>query len=99
MFATIQTSGSGFIVGGKRVRRGARQFISNKTGRMVRKSMEERRVMTRTANELAQFLGCAIEGDGSTIVSGVAAPASARAPDLIYVETRRHPDAAAASAA
>lgn len=61
--------------------------------------MEERRVMTRTANELAQFLGCAIEGDGSTIVSGVAAPASARATDLIYVETRRHTDAAAASAA
>ena len=33
--------------------------------------------MTRTAKELAQFLGCTVEGDGSTPVSGVAAPASA----------------------
>ena len=28
--------------------------------------------MTRTANELAEFLGCALEGDGSAAVSGVA---------------------------
>ena len=55
--------------------------------------------MTHTANELAQFLGCTIEGDGSMIVSGVAAPASARPADLIYVETPRHLDRAAASAA
>ena len=55
--------------------------------------------MTRTANELAQFLGCPIEGDGSMLVSGVAAPASARASDLIYVETLGHLNRAAASAA
>ena len=55
--------------------------------------------MTRTANELAEFLGCALEGDGSAPVSGVAAPASARAADLIYVETPRHLGRAAASGA
>ena len=55
--------------------------------------------MTRTASELAQFLGCPMEGDGSTALSGVAAPASARASDLIYVETSKHLERAAASAA
>ncbi len=46
--------------------------------------------MTRTAHELAEFLGCALEGDGNALVSGVAATASASATDLIYVETHRH---------
>jgi UDP-3-O-[3-hydroxymyristoyl] glucosamine N-acyltransferase len=55
--------------------------------------------MTRIANDLAEFLGCALEGDGRAPVSGVAAPASARATDLIYAETPRHLDRAAASAA
>ncbi|MGD0907490.1 MAG: UDP-3-O-(3-hydroxymyristoyl)glucosamine N-acyltransferase [Candidatus Acidiferrales bacterium] len=55
--------------------------------------------MIRTANELAQFLGCTLEGDGSTTVSGVAAPASALASDLIYVESLRHLQQASASAA
>lgn len=55
--------------------------------------------MTRTANELAEFLGCTLEGDGSAQVSGVAAPASARAGDLIYVATPRHLGLAAASRA
>jgi UDP-3-O-[3-hydroxymyristoyl] glucosamine N-acyltransferase len=55
--------------------------------------------MTRTARELAEFLGCALEGDGQAPVSGVASPASARATDLIYVETPRHLDRATASAA
>jgi len=55
--------------------------------------------MTRTANELAEFLGCTLEGDGSAQVSGVAAPASARAGDLIYVATPRHLGLAAASPA
>ena len=55
--------------------------------------------MTRTAKELAEFLGCALEGDGSAPVSGVAAPVSARAADLIYVETPRHLGRAAASGA
>ena len=55
--------------------------------------------MTRTANELAQFLGCALEGDGSARLSGVAAPDAARAGDLIYVDAARHLDKAAASRA
>jgi UDP-3-O-[3-hydroxymyristoyl] glucosamine N-acyltransferase len=55
--------------------------------------------MTRTIKELADFLGCTLEGDGAAHVSGVASPASARAEDLIYVESPRHLDQAAASAA
>ncbi len=55
--------------------------------------------MTRTAKELAEFLGCPLEGDGGVPVSGVAAPASARAADLIYVDAPRHLNRAAASGA
>jgi UDP-3-O-[3-hydroxymyristoyl] glucosamine N-acyltransferase len=54
--------------------------------------------MTRTLKELADFLGCTCEGDGSVRVSGVASTESARAEDLIYVESPRHLDRAAASA-
>jgi len=55
--------------------------------------------MTRTMKELADFLGCTLEGDGAARVSGVASPASARAEDLIYVDSPRHLDQAAASTA
>ena len=55
--------------------------------------------MTCTMKELADFLGCTFEGDGAAHVSGVASPASARVEDLIYVESPRHLDRAAASAA
>jgi UDP-3-O-[3-hydroxymyristoyl] glucosamine N-acyltransferase len=55
--------------------------------------------MTRTTKELADFLGCTLEGDGAAHVSGVASPASAGADDLIYVDSPRHLDVAAASAA
>jgi len=55
--------------------------------------------MTRTAKELAEFLGCTLEGDGAAHISGVASPASARAEDLIYVESQRHVDRATASGA
>ena len=55
--------------------------------------------MTRTTKELAEFLGCALEGDGAARISGVASAASARAEDLIYVDSPRHLDRAAASAA
>jgi UDP-3-O-[3-hydroxymyristoyl] glucosamine N-acyltransferase len=48
--------------------------------------------------ELADFLGCPLEGDGAVRVSGVASTVSARAADLIYVESPRHLDRAAASA-
>ena len=55
--------------------------------------------MTRTAKEVAEFLGVTLEGDGSIQLSGVAAPESARVDDLIYVETPRHLDRAATSQA
>ena len=54
--------------------------------------------MTRTMKELADFLECALEGDGGVHVSGVASAISARVEDLIYVESPRHLGAAAASA-
>jgi len=54
---------------------------------------------TKTIQELADFLGCKLEGDGAALVSGVASPAAARAEDLIYVESPRHLEQAAASAA
>ncbi|HEX4642072.1 MAG TPA: UDP-3-O-(3-hydroxymyristoyl)glucosamine N-acyltransferase, partial [Candidatus Acidoferrales bacterium] len=54
---------------------------------------------TRTIRELAEFLGCALEGDGGAGLSGVASPAEARAEDLIYVDSPRHLDKAAASRA
>ena len=55
--------------------------------------------MTRTIKELAEFLGCTLEGDGTAHLSGVASPATAGPADLIYVESPRHLDRAAASAA
>ena len=55
--------------------------------------------MTRTAVALAQFLACTLEGDGTVQLSGVAAPHSATATDLIYVEKARHLARAAASQA
>jgi UDP-3-O-[3-hydroxymyristoyl] glucosamine N-acyltransferase len=55
--------------------------------------------MTCTMKELADFLGCTLEGDGAAHISGVASPSSARAKDLIYVDSPRHLDQAANSAA
>jgi UDP-3-O-[3-hydroxymyristoyl] glucosamine N-acyltransferase len=55
--------------------------------------------MRRTMQELADYLGCTLEGDGAAYVSGVASPGSARAEDLVYVDSLRHLDRAAASAA
>jgi len=55
--------------------------------------------MKRSIKELADFLGCTVEGDAAAPVSGVASPVSASAEDLIYVESPRHLDQAASSAA
>jgi UDP-3-O-[3-hydroxymyristoyl] glucosamine N-acyltransferase len=55
--------------------------------------------MTRSADALAEFLACTLEGDGAVQLSGVAAPDSATATDLIYVEKARHLDRAASSQA
>lgn len=55
--------------------------------------------MTRTAGELAKYLGVALDGDASALVSGVASPERARAEDLIYAASAKHHEQAAASAA
>ena len=50
--------------------------------------------MTHTAHELAEYLSCTLEGDGSVPLSGVASPDSAGYADVIYVENQRHLDRA-----
>jgi UDP-3-O-[3-hydroxymyristoyl] glucosamine N-acyltransferase len=55
--------------------------------------------MTFTAGDLARHLGAALHGDASAPVSGVASPERARAEDLIYVDSPRHEERVARSAA
>ena len=55
--------------------------------------------MKRTANDLAEAIGAKVEGDGTLEVRSVAAPERAGPHDLIYVETQKHVQRAAASAA
>jgi UDP-3-O-[3-hydroxymyristoyl] glucosamine N-acyltransferase len=55
--------------------------------------------MTRTAGELAQYLGARLEGNSAATVSGVASPGHARPEDLIYVDSPRHHERAAQSSA
>src|SRR5712692_655058 len=55
--------------------------------------------MTRTAKELAETIGATLEGDAAFELRGVAAPERAGPRDLIYVETSKHAERAAASAA
>jgi UDP-3-O-[3-hydroxymyristoyl] glucosamine N-acyltransferase len=55
--------------------------------------------MTRTAREIAQYIGAELEGDSAAQISGVASPESAGAQDLIYLDSPRHLDRAARSAA
>src|SRR5271170_8090965 len=55
--------------------------------------------MIRTAGELAEYLGAKIEGDSHAQISGVAGPESAQAGDLIYMDSPRHQERAADSAA
>jgi len=55
--------------------------------------------MRRTAQELAEAIGAELEGDGTVEIGGVAAPERAGARDLIYVESAKHAQRGAASAA
>jgi UDP-3-O-[3-hydroxymyristoyl] glucosamine N-acyltransferase len=55
--------------------------------------------MTHTAKELAEAIGATLEGDAAFELRGVAAPERAGARDLIYIESPRHAERAAASAA
>jgi UDP-3-O-[3-hydroxymyristoyl] glucosamine N-acyltransferase len=59
----------------------------------------ETRTMTCTAGDLAKYLGAELHGDASRLVSNVAGPERARAEDLIYVDSARHTERAAKSAA
>lgn len=55
--------------------------------------------MRRTAGELASYLGATVLGDIGSLISGLASPEHARAEDLIYVDSERHRERAAKSAA
>lgn len=55
--------------------------------------------MTRTAGELANYLGVTIQGDRGASIAGVASPESATPTDLIYVDSAKHADRATKSAA
>ncbi len=53
--------------------------------------------MSRTAGELAKYLGAALAGDANAVISGVAGPERARPEDLIYAASAKRHDKAAAS--
>ncbi|MGA8038248.1 MAG: UDP-3-O-(3-hydroxymyristoyl)glucosamine N-acyltransferase [Candidatus Acidiferrales bacterium] len=55
--------------------------------------------MTRTAGELAEYLGTTLHGNSSLHLGGVASPERARPEDLIYVSDARSLERAQASAA
>lgn len=55
--------------------------------------------MTRTAGELAKYLGASLAGDANAPISGVASPERARLEDLIYAASPKHHQQAAASIA
>ena len=55
--------------------------------------------MKRMAKDLAEAIGAKLEGDGALEITGVAAPERAGARDLIYAESAKHAERAAASAA
>src|SRR5580700_9996396 len=55
--------------------------------------------MTRTAAELAEYVGGRLEGDPRLPISGIASPERATGEDLIYLDSLRHADRASESAA
>ena len=55
--------------------------------------------MTRTAGELANYLGASVAGDASVPLAGVATPEKARPTDLIYVDSAKYADRATQSSA
>ena len=55
--------------------------------------------MRMTCEELAKFLHARMEGEGSVVVTGIAAPEDAGSEDLIYVEAAKHKERAEKSAA
>src|ERR1700690_3083872 len=100
MFGAIPTNGCGCTGVGKRARPANRRFIVTESSATPRPHLHRGdQIMTRTANEVAEFLGCILEGDGAAPLSGVASPDAAVSTDLIYVENERHLEGAAASKA
>ena len=55
--------------------------------------------MNKTAKDLAEAIGARVDGDSGFVLCGVAAPERASAADLIYVDSAKHADRAAKSAA
>jgi UDP-3-O-[3-hydroxymyristoyl] glucosamine N-acyltransferase len=55
--------------------------------------------MDKTAKELAEAIRAKLDGDGAVVLRGVAGPERASAADLIYVDSSKHAERAAASAA
>jgi UDP-3-O-[3-hydroxymyristoyl] glucosamine N-acyltransferase len=55
--------------------------------------------MRRTASDLADAIDAKLEGDGALEIIGVASPERAASRDLIYVDSAKHAERAAASAA
>ena len=55
--------------------------------------------MTRSAREVADYLGATLQGDSDVEISGVASPGRAQAGDLIYLDSPRHEDRIVKSAA
>ncbi len=55
--------------------------------------------MTRTAREIAEYIGAQLEGDPALVVIGVAGPERAGPDELIYVDSARQLDRAAHSRA
>lgn len=53
----------------------------------------------RTAGDLANFLGCSLQGEADLALKRVASPEEAGADDLIYLESSRHIERVAGSAA
>ena len=53
----------------------------------------------RTAGDLAKFLGCALQGEVTLELKGVASPESAGANDLVYLDSSRHMERVVRSAA
>jgi UDP-3-O-[3-hydroxymyristoyl] glucosamine N-acyltransferase len=56
-------------------------------------------MVQHTAEDLARFLGCALEGDGAVLLTGIASPEKAGPGDLVYVESAREAHRASGSSA
>src|SRR5437667_447095 len=77
---------------------GARAVEHQAEGRAIVVRFPLRLTMRRTARELAVAVSATLEGDAEVEIGGVAAPERAGTRDLIYVESAKHAQRAAASA-